>query len=173
MVDPRRSETARLADIHLPIRPGIDALLTKSMIAIILQEGWQDREYIAAHTNGFEAILPWFADFDAKAAVEVCGLDYGQVREVCRLFATRTSSLKSGLGIEMNRHSTATSYLEVILKTICGRIGVRGGNVIHGSPAARAVPPLLSRERPCGAPLPPATSPSWACFLRTSSPRRS
>ena len=59
-------------------------------------------------------------------------MDYGQVREVCRLFATRRSSLRSGLGIEMNRHSTVTSYLEGILKTICGRIGVRGGNVIHG-----------------------------------------
>ena len=133
VVDPRRSETARLADIHLPIRPGSDALLTRSMIAIILQEGWEDQEYIGRHTTGFEAILPWFAGFDAKAAVGVCGLDYGQVREVCRLFATRKSSLKSGLGIEMSRHSTVTSYLEGILKTICGRIGVRGGNVIHGS----------------------------------------
>lgn len=133
VIDPRRSETARLADIHLAIRPGTDALLTKAMISIILQEGWQDREYIAQHTNGMEAILPWFADFDAKAAVGVCDLDYGQVREVARLFATRNSSLKSGLGIEMNRHSTATSYLEVILKTVCGRIGVRGGNVVHSA----------------------------------------
>jgi anaerobic selenocysteine-containing dehydrogenase len=133
VVDPRRSETARLADIHLAIRPGADALLTKAMISIILQEGWHDREYIARHTNGMEAILPWFAEFDARAAIDVCQLDYGQVRDVAQLFAIRKSSLKSGLGIEMNRHSTATSYLEVILKTICGRIGVRGGNVVHSS----------------------------------------
>jgi anaerobic selenocysteine-containing dehydrogenase len=133
VVDPRPSETARLADFHLSIRPGTDALLTKAMISIILQEGWQDREYIAEHTNSYEAIRPWFAGFDAKAAIDVCGLDYDKVREVARLFATRRSSLKSGLGIEMNRHSTATSYLEVILKTICGRIGVQGGNVVHGA----------------------------------------
>jgi len=134
VVDPRRSETARIADIHLPIRPGTDALLTKAMIAIIVQEGWYDPDYLAAHTNGFEAILPWFADFAARPAVEVCGLDFDQVRAVCRLFATRKSSLRSGLGVEMNRHSTATSYLQTILKSVCGRIGVRGGNVIHGSP---------------------------------------
>lgn len=133
VVDPRRSETARLADIHLPIRPGTDALLTKCLIAIILEEGWQDQEYIERRTSGFDAIRPWFAGFDARAAVEVCGLDYDRVREVCRLFATRRSSLKSGLGIEMSRHSTATSYLETILKAVCGRIGVRGGNVVHGS----------------------------------------
>lgn len=149
VVDPRRSETARLADIHLPIRPGADALLTKAMISIILQEGWHDRDYISEHAAGFETVLPWFTGFDAKAAVEVCRLDYEQVREVCRLFATRRSSLRSGLGIEMNRHSTATSYLEMILKTVCGRIGVRGGNVVHGS--------LLHG----GAPAPQAGAPVW------------
>jgi anaerobic selenocysteine-containing dehydrogenase len=133
VIDPRRSETAALADIHLPIRPGTDALLTKAMISIILQEGWEDTEYIARHTNGFGAIRAWFAGFDAKAAIEVCQLDHGAVREVCRLFATRESSLHSGLGIEMSRHSTATSYLEAILRTICGRLGVPGGNVFHGS----------------------------------------
>ena len=174
VVDPRRSETARLADIHLPIRPGTDALLSKSMIAIILQEGWEDRGvHRASRPTASKTILPWFADFDAKAAVAVCELDFGQVREVCRLFATRKSSLRSGLGIEMNRHSTATSYLEMILKTICGRIGVRGGNVIHGSPLHAGAPAPESRQRPRGAHRPPATSPSWACFLRTSSPRRS
>jgi anaerobic selenocysteine-containing dehydrogenase len=141
VVDPRRSETARLADIHLPIRPGTDALLTKAMIAIVVQEGWHDREYLAEHADGFEAILPWFAAFDARAAVDVCELDYDQVQEVCRLFATRRSSLKSGLGIEMSRHSTATSYLETILKTVCGRIGVRGGNVVHGSLLHGGPPP--------------------------------
>ena len=141
VVDPRRSETARLADIHLAIRPGTDALLSKAMIAIILGEGWHDQEYIDQHTNGFESIKPWFAGFDVKAALEVCELDYGLVREVSRLFATRTSSLKSGLGIEMGRHSTATSYLETILKTMCGRLGMRGGNVIHGGLLHRAAPP--------------------------------
>jgi anaerobic selenocysteine-containing dehydrogenase len=133
VIDPRRSETARLANIHLPIRPGTDALLTKAMISIILREGWQNEEYIAQHTHGYGSILPWFADFDAKAAIEVCELDYGEVREVCRLFATRKSSLHSGLGIEMNRHSTATSYLEAILRIICGRLGAPGGNVVHGT----------------------------------------
>ena len=172
VVDPRRSETARLADIHLPVRPGSDALLTKSMISIILQEGWQDQEYIGRHTSGFEAILPWFADFDAEAAVRVCGLDWGQVREVCRLFATRRSSLKSGLGIEMNRHSTVTSYLEGIPRPSAGasecEVATRSTEV-----CCMRMPPLPSRERRCGAHLPRATSPSWACFLRTSSPRRS
>ena len=86
--------------------------------------------------SGFEQIEPWFTGFDAKAAVEVCELDYGQVREVCHQFATRTSCMRPDLGVFMNRHSTATSYLHVILWAICGRIGVPGGQVIPGTIAA-------------------------------------
>ena len=132
VIDPRRSETAEIADIHLAIRPGTDALLTRAMIAIILNEGWQNQDYIEQHVAGFSDIEPWFAGFDAQAAVQVCELDYGQVREVCRLFATRKSCLHSDLGVYMNRHSTATSYLHLILLAVCGRICVPGGNVIPG-----------------------------------------
>ncbi len=133
VIDPRKSETAQRADIHLPIRVGTDALFTRAMIAIILQEGWENSEYIANHVSGFDEIRSWFADFDAKAALEVCELDYEQVREVAHLFATRKSSMHSDLGILMNRHSTVTSYLELILMAVCGRIGVPGGNIIPGT----------------------------------------
>lgn len=133
VIDPRRSETARKADIHLAIRPGTDALLTGAMIAIILQEGWHDSKYLSEHVHGFEEIRTWFEQFDVKSALRVCELDHDAVREVCRLFATRVSCLHSDLGVLMNRHSTVTSYLEVILLAICGRIGVPGGNVFPGT----------------------------------------
>jgi anaerobic selenocysteine-containing dehydrogenase len=132
VIDPRKSETAEIADIHLAIRPGTDALLTRAMIAIILKEDWHNKEYIERHVSGFAEIEPWFRDFDAEAAVKVCELDYGQVREVCRLFATRRSCLHPDLGIYMNRHSTVTSYLHIILLAVCGRICVPGGNIIPG-----------------------------------------
>jgi anaerobic selenocysteine-containing dehydrogenase len=132
VIDPRKSETAKLADIHLAIRPGTDALLLRAMIAIILAEGWQDRDYIDRHVSGFEKVESWFRGFDAKAALEVCRLDYQQVRQVCREFTTRRSCMRPDLGILLNRHSTATSYLHVILWAICGRIGVLGGQIFPG-----------------------------------------
>jgi anaerobic selenocysteine-containing dehydrogenase len=132
VIDPRRSETAEIADIHLAIRPGTDALLTRAMIAVILQQGWHKTEYIDEHVSGFSEIEPWFRGFDAKAAVQVCELDYKQVKEVCRLFATRRSCLHPDLGIYMNRHSTVTSYLHLVLLAVCGRLCVSGGNVIPG-----------------------------------------
>ncbi|MBI4596764.1 MAG: molybdopterin-dependent oxidoreductase, partial [Candidatus Tectomicrobia bacterium] len=132
VVDPRKSETARLADMHLSIRPGTDALLLKAMIAIILKEGWENRDYLGQYTSSLEDIKSLFIDFDARMAVRTCQLDFGQVREVCRLFATRKSCLRYDLGLLMNRHSAVSSYLVVILEAICGRIGVRGGNIFTG-----------------------------------------
>ena len=131
-VDPRLSETARLADIHLPIRPGTDGLLLKSMISIILQEGLENKAYLADHTSGFEEVKSLFLDFDSRGAVQTCGLDFDRVREVARLFATRKSSMRHDLGIYMNRHSAVCSYLIIMLKAICGRLGVCGGNVFNG-----------------------------------------
>ena len=153
VIDPRRSETARIANIHLPTRAGTDALLLRAMISIILQEGWHNQDYITRHVSGFEQILPWFSDFDARAAVEVCQLDYEKVREVCRLFATRKSSIRYDLGLEMGRHSTAVSYLVTILLSICGRLGVSGGNVFKGGLIPLGPPPGAPPAPPWKAPV--------------------
>ena len=132
VVDPRLSETAKIADMHLPIRPGTDALLIKAMIAMILKEGWENKAYLENHSSGWESAKSLFQNFDISAAVKTCGLDFDQVREVCRLYATRKSSLRYDLGLFMGRHSALSSYLVVILQAICGRLCAPGGNVING-----------------------------------------
>ena len=132
VVDPRITETAKLADIHLPIRPGTDSLLLKAMIAIILKEGWDNKDYLASRTSGFDAVKSYFENFDARAALKVCELGYDTVRDVAKLYATRKSSLRYDLGIYMGRHSGLNSYLVVILMAICGRLCVEGGNIIPG-----------------------------------------
>jgi anaerobic selenocysteine-containing dehydrogenase len=132
VVDPRVSETAKLADIHLRLRPGTDALLFKAMIKILLTEGLVAKDDLAAKVNGFEAIRSWFDDVEVEENCRVCGLDTNAVREFTRLFATRRTALRSDLGILMGRHSTLNSYLELILLTLTGRIGAKGGNVFLG-----------------------------------------
>ena len=133
VIDPRLSEIAKIANMYLPVRPGTDALMTRAMISIILKEGWQNQAYIGEHVSGFDEIAAWFADFDIKGALQVCELDYTQVKDLCRLMATRKWSMHYDLGVLMNRHSTATTYLQSILLAVCGRICVSGGNVIPGS----------------------------------------
>ena len=102
------------------------------MIAIILGEGWYDKEYVEKHVNGLQEIMPQYADFDVKAALKVCELDYDQVVNVCREFSSRKSSLHDDLGVLMGRHSTLQSYLIVVLLAICGRICTPGGNYFTG-----------------------------------------
>jgi anaerobic selenocysteine-containing dehydrogenase len=131
-IDPRRSETAAIANIHLAVRPGTDALLIKAMIAILVAEGWEKTAYIKEYVAGWETIRPWFEKFDVRAALAVCELDYDQVHDLCRLMATRRWAFHPDLGIFMGRRSTLNSYLMNVLGAICGIFGVRGGNVIPG-----------------------------------------
>lgn len=132
IIDPRKSETAEIAHIHLALKPGTDALLTRAMISIVVKEGWTDDLYIRQHVSGYEHIKGWFTDFDAEAAVKFCGLDYEVVKEVCRQLKLRKACYHPDLGVYMNRHSTLVSYLEIILFTITGNFCVPGGNVIPG-----------------------------------------
>ncbi len=132
-VDPRKSETARIADIHISVRPGTDALLLKAMIAVIIDKGWENTQYIQDHVSGWEAAKPLFKGFDVKKALKVCQLEYAEIEKFCRLLTTRKWCMHSDLGVLMNRHSTATSYLLAVLTAICGRYCVPGGNVIPGT----------------------------------------
>ena len=131
-IDPRRSETAAVANLHLPVRPGTDALLMKAMIAIIVAEGWETADYIRQYVDGWHTLRPWFEDVDVAAALAVCELEDAPVRDLCRLMTTRRWCLHPDLGIYMGRHSTLNSYLMHVLGAVCGLFGRRGGNVIPG-----------------------------------------
>ena len=132
VIDPRRSETAAIADMHLPVRPGTDALLMKAMIALILKEGWESGAYLESHVEGWHKVRSWFEDFDTGSAIEVCELDPDQVYRLCRLMTSRRWCVHPDLGIYMGRNSTLNSYFMHILGAVCGIFGVRGGNVIPG-----------------------------------------
>jgi anaerobic selenocysteine-containing dehydrogenase len=132
VIDPRKSETAAIADLHLPVRPGTDSLLMKAMIALILEEQWEAKAYLANHVEGWHMVRPWFEGFDFRSAFEVCQLDLEQVYKLCRLMTTRRWCVHADLGIYMGRNSTLNSYFMHILGTVCGIFGMRGGNVIPG-----------------------------------------
>lgn len=131
-IDPRKSETAAVADIHMALRPGTDALLIKAMIAIILEKRGENGAYLDQFVEGWDRVRPWFENFDAKKAIDVCGLDYDSVVELCRLMATKKWSFHQDLGIFMGRHSTLNSYFLYILGAVCGLFQTPGGNFIPG-----------------------------------------
>lgn len=129
VVDPRVSETAKMADIHLAVKPGKDAFLLSAIIAIILQEGLEDKAFIAEHTNGFEQIKQQFLDIPIAQYAEASGVSLEQLKTVAVGFAkARTATVRADLGIQQSLHSTLNSYLEKLLFLVTGNFNKAGGN---------------------------------------------
>lgn len=127
VIDPRRSETADLADIHLAVRPGGDAFLLAAMVATVVQEGLVAEAWLAEHADGLAEVRPLFATLDIAAHAAKAGLDESLVRDVARRIA-RAQSVASfeDLGVQMNRHSTLVSYLHLLLMLLTGHFGKPG-----------------------------------------------
>jgi predicted molibdopterin-dependent oxidoreductase YjgC len=127
-VDPRETETTRLADHHLPAAPGTDALLLSAMAAAVVEEGLTDESFVATRTTGYEESAEHLASLDVGAAVDACGVDLGAFRDAVRAFATADRGAAiAGTGIEEEGHegtAAADALLNLLLLT--GNLGRRG-----------------------------------------------
>jgi anaerobic selenocysteine-containing dehydrogenase len=134
VVDPRRHETAKKADIFLQIKPGTDIYFLLALINVIVKEGLCDDKYIAEHTTGWDE-AKWIADLvTPEKAAQLCDLDTGQIRDVARTFAkAKRAATHIDLGIYHNIFMMENVYLERILLAITGNIGVPGGVVFPES----------------------------------------
>ncbi|MBX2876043.1 MAG: molybdopterin-dependent oxidoreductase [Saprospiraceae bacterium] len=129
VIDPRATETAKKADYWLQVKPGRDAWLMSAMLGIIVQEGLEDGAFIEAHTNGFEAVMPYFMDIPVQEYTAIAGVPYELVLEVTRkMAAAKTVAIRSDLGIEMSLNSTLNSYLKRLLFLITGNFNKKGTN---------------------------------------------
>jgi anaerobic selenocysteine-containing dehydrogenase len=132
VVDPRRSETARQADIHLQIKPGTDAFLMLAMLGIIVREGLHDREFLARHCTGFDEVERELLAVPVAEYVRRTELAAADVERVARGFATAsTACVRVDLGIQHTLHTTLNGYLEKLLYLVTGNFGKRGGNNLH------------------------------------------
>ncbi len=93
VADPRRTDTASSADLHLPLQPGTDVALFHGMLHVMLAEGWVDHAYIAAHTDGFDALQTLVTDYTPAHVHEVCGITPEQLLQATRWFATSKATL--------------------------------------------------------------------------------
>ncbi|CAN5547040.1 nitrate reductase [soil metagenome] len=87
VADPRRTETADVADLHLPILPGTDVALFNAMLHVMLWEGLTDNTYIAAHTTGFDALKTRVRDFVPKDVAKLCGISEADLVQAAKWFA--------------------------------------------------------------------------------------
>ncbi len=127
VIDPRRTETADIADVHLQVKPGGDAFLLAALIAVIVQEGLVKHAWLARHAEGAEQVLPHLETLDVAAHAAKSGVPEALVRSTARRIAAAESvATFEDLGVQMNRHSTLVSYLHKLLVLLTGNFGKRG-----------------------------------------------
>lgn len=137
VIDPRRSETAEQADFHLQLLPGTDAWLLAALVAILVQDDLVDRQWMARHTSGFDAIESHFGQIDIGAYARICGVDEGLLRATAKRIGEAASlSVFEDLGMQMSVHSTLGSWLQRLIWVSTGHYGREG--------TANAFVPFLS-----------------------------
>lgn len=132
VIDPRRTETAELADIHLQLRPGTDAFLLSAMLAILVQEGWEDQTFLKERTVGFAEVRACLQTIPVTDSIEHAGVEAEQVYEAVRRFAcAESATVRVDLGLQQSLNSTLNSYLEKLLFLLTGNLGKPGSNNFH------------------------------------------
>jgi anaerobic selenocysteine-containing dehydrogenase len=128
VIDPRRSETADIADVHLQPRPGTDAWLIAGLLGVLVDEGLLHRSWLAEHAVGLDEVMAVVKDVDVARCCSVSGVDEMLVRETARRIGRASSvGVFEDLGVQMNRHSTLVSYLEKLVWLLTGNYGNPGG----------------------------------------------
>jgi len=121
-VDPRRTELARRADLHLQVRPGHDAALVAAFLNVIIAEQLYDREFCEEHVAHFAELAALVARFTPDRVAPAVGIPAQQIIEAARLFgAGPRGTAVTGTGPEMGPHPNLLQHLVQSLNAICGR----------------------------------------------------
>ena len=133
VIDPRRSETARFADLFLQPRPGRDAELMASILHVVLREEWQDQEFCRDFVDGVDALREAVAPFAPEVCAGWIGVAPEEIEAAASLFARecRTGMAGSGTGPNMARYSNLSEHLIQALNVVCGRYPRAGETLGH------------------------------------------
>jgi anaerobic selenocysteine-containing dehydrogenase len=127
VIDPRRTETAELAEFHLQVRPGRDAWLLAAMGAILVEEGLINAAWLSVHASGVGDVVAALATVPIAEYCRISGVEESLVRAATRRIAGAASvAVFEDLGVQMNRHSTLVSYLEKLVWLLTGNLGKPG-----------------------------------------------
>ena len=134
IIDPRTPAVARLADLHLKVRPGTDGALALGMMRVIIDEKLFDAEFVANHTAGFGQLREMLRDYDLEKIEKITLVPKGEIQKAARMFATtRPASIILGNGVEHQTNTVQTIRALNILLSLTGNIDVKGGNTFLAS----------------------------------------
>lgn len=127
VIDPRRTDTCELADLHLAIQPGSDVALFHGILHILMWEGWIDRAFIDAHTQGFDALKTLVRDYSPQMVSELCGISQQDLQQCARMIGSAPSFLSLWcMGLNQSSSGSAKNSALINLHLATGQIGKPG-----------------------------------------------
>ncbi|MFE7334817.1 molybdopterin oxidoreductase family protein [Streptomyces griseus] len=142
VIDPRRTRTARLADRHVAIRPGADALLLAALAHTLIDKKLADPGPLAGHLEGLDELADALADFTPDAVAAACDVDADTITAIAReLAAAPTAAVYGRIGSCTVEHGTLASWLVDVLNILTGNLDRPGGALFPLSATARAPRP--------------------------------
>jgi formate dehydrogenase major subunit len=130
IVDPRRTELTRYADVHLQLRPGTNIPLLNSIACAVIEEGLADETFIAGRVDEFEEYKAFVAKYSPEAVADICGVEAEDIRRAARIYASEKPAMSfHGLGVTEHLQGTEGVMCVVNLALLTGNIGKRGAGV--------------------------------------------
>ncbi len=139
VVDPRRTETAAMADLHLALLPGSDVALANGLLHLMLWEGFADHAFIAAHTSGFDALRDRVRECTPRETARATGLREGDIVTAACWWGTSKAVLSLYCqGLNQSARGTANNAALINLHLATGQIGRPGAGPLSltGQPNA-------------------------------------
>jgi len=128
VVDPRRCDVARRADVHLQVKPGEDASLLAGMIKLILERELYDRDYVDQYVSGVDTLAEAVEGFDLAYVAQRTQVPAELIEQAALMFAAAASgAAQTGTGLHMARHQNLNVQLAMTLNGLCGRYDRPGG----------------------------------------------
>jgi anaerobic selenocysteine-containing dehydrogenase len=128
VVDPRTTQHARSADIHLAVKTGTDVVVALAIHRHLFTNGHADKAFLAAHTRNADKLRERAEPWTIARAAEVAGIDAAALERVAELYATSSPALiRCGWGLERNRNGGNAAMAVLALPAVGGKFGVRGG----------------------------------------------
>ena len=152
VLDPRRSELARMTHRYLQFKADTDVALLNAMMNVIVTEGLVDEEFIASRTIGYQALRENVQGYSPELMAPICGIDADTIRYVARLYATsKASMILWGMGVSQHVHGTDNARCLIALALMTGQIGrpgtglhpLRGQNNVQGASDAGLIPMMF------------------------------
>jgi anaerobic selenocysteine-containing dehydrogenase len=132
VIDPRRSETAEMADLHLAVRPGADAFLLGAILATLLRRDAIDHAFVDQHTLGFAEVRDALHCIPVAQWAAAADIPLDQIERCADMIAAaKAMTVRVELGIQQGVNSTLNSYLEKLLIMLTGSFGRKGTNQLH------------------------------------------